>query len=85
MEQGSHSTFFFPDLALIVAGSSLFSTHLLALLGLHYIEDDSRREAGFTLFYAGINLGSLLASLYAVMSDLNLDGILVSDLQLQVC
>lgn len=60
---GSDTQFFFPALALIVVGSSLFSTNLSALLGLYYEQDDSRREAGFTLFYAGINLGSLLASL----------------------
>ena len=55
--------FFFPALALIIAGSNLFSTNLCALLGLCYGRDDPRREAGFTLYYAGVNLGALLASL----------------------
>lgn len=60
---GSHSQVFFPALALIIVGSSLFSTNLSALLSLYYADEDPRREAGYTLFYAGINLGSLLASL----------------------
>lgn len=60
---GSHTQVFFPALALIIVGSSLFSTNLSALLSLYYEDEDPRREAGYTLFYAGINLGSLLASL----------------------
>lgn len=60
---GSRETFFFPALALIIVGSSFFSTNLSALLGQFYKKEDSRRESGFTLFYAGINLGSLLATL----------------------
>jgi POT family proton-dependent oligopeptide transporter len=60
---GEHSAIFFPALALIIVGSSLFSTNLSAILGSHYAQDDARRESGFTLFYAGINLGALLASL----------------------
>ncbi|MCE5315925.1 MAG: peptide MFS transporter, partial [Parachlamydia sp.] len=60
---GSHSTVFFPALALIIVGSSLFSTNLSALLSLYYADEDPKREAGYTLFYAGINLGSLLASI----------------------
>lgn len=59
----SDTLFFFPALGLIIVGSSLFSSNLSALLGLFYEEQDDRREAGYTLFYAGINLGSLLASL----------------------
>lgn len=55
---------FFSGLALIVVGSGLFSTNISALLGLFYEEDDPRREAGFTLFYIGINIGALLASLF---------------------
>lgn len=59
----SETLFFFPALSLIIIGSSLFSSNLSALLGLFYEGQDGRREAGYTLFYAGINLGSLLASL----------------------
>ncbi|MBS0636593.1 MAG: MFS transporter, partial [Verrucomicrobia bacterium] len=54
---------FFVGLALIVVGSGLFSTNISALLGLFYEEDDPRREVGYTLFYVGINIGALLASI----------------------
>lgn len=54
---------FFLGLALIILGSSLFATNISALLGLFYQDDDSKRESGFTLFYAGINIGALFASL----------------------
>jgi POT family proton-dependent oligopeptide transporter len=52
----------FLGLGLIVIGSSLFSTNISALLGLFYQGKDSRRQEGFTLFYVGINIGALLAS-----------------------
>lgn len=55
---------FFLGLALIVVGSGLFTTNISALLGLFYGENDSRRESGYTLFYVGINIGALLASLF---------------------
>jgi proton-dependent oligopeptide transporter, POT family len=54
---------FFIGLALLVVGSSLFNTNISALLGLFYQEDDPKREEGFTLFYVGINVGALLATL----------------------
>ncbi len=54
---------FFSGLSLIVVGSGLFSSNISALLGLFYEEDDPRREVGFTLFYVGINIGALIASL----------------------
>ena len=57
------SNFFFLSLAFIIVGSSLFKTNLKALLGLFYEKDDPRREAGFTLFYSGMNLGGFLAAL----------------------
>lgn len=55
---------FFSGLGLIVVGSALFSTNISALLGLFYQEDDPRRESGYTLFYIGINIGALLASIF---------------------
>jgi POT family proton-dependent oligopeptide transporter len=60
---GEQNTAFFWSLALIVAGSSLFSGNITALLGQFYQKEDARREAGFTLFYMGINVGALLATL----------------------
>lgn len=54
---------FFLGLACVIVGSSLFKSNVKALLGMFYEENDPRREAGFTLFYSGMNLGGLLAAL----------------------
>jgi len=54
---------FFPGLALLIVGSSLFSTNINALMGDFYAVKDERRSSGFTLFYMGINIGALLATL----------------------
>ncbi len=54
---------FFLGLGLIACGTSLFSTNISTLLGQFYGEEDPRREKGYTLFYMGINLGGLLATL----------------------
>lgn len=61
--EGFHLVFFYLGLSLIIIGSCLFSTNISALLGEYYEGDDPRREEGFTLFYVGINIGALLASL----------------------
>lgn len=63
MALGDHSAFLFAGLALIIVGSGLFSSNISALLGLFYGPEDDRREEGFTLFYVGINLGALLATI----------------------
>lgn len=54
---------FFIGLGLIVTGTTLFNANIKALLGLFYEEKDSRREAGFTFYYTGINVGGFLAAL----------------------
>lgn len=54
---------FYLGLALIVVGTGLFRSNVAALLGRFYTKDDPRREAGYTLYYTGINIGGFLASL----------------------
>lgn len=62
--EGWENSFFYLGLSLIIVGSCLFSTNISALLGLYYDkEEDPRVEKGFTLFYVGINIGALLASI----------------------
>lgn len=52
----------FMGLSLVVVGNSLLKPNISSFLGQFYKHDDSRREAGFTLFYVGINIGVLLAT-----------------------
>ena len=53
--------FFFLGLVLIVLGTGLFKTCISVMVGSLYREGDSRRVGGFSIFYMGINLGSLIA------------------------
>ncbi len=52
------------SLAFISVGTGLFRSNCLSLLGEFYGENDPRRDAGFTLFYVGINLGAFLATFF---------------------
>jgi POT family proton-dependent oligopeptide transporter len=45
----------------MIIGAGLFKSNASALLGQLFSPDDRRREAGFVLFYMGINLGALAA------------------------
>jgi POT family proton-dependent oligopeptide transporter len=54
---------FFVGLSFIISGTGLFKANMSALLGKLYQHGDPRRDAGFTLFYVGINIGSFLAPL----------------------
>jgi POT family proton-dependent oligopeptide transporter len=51
----------FLSLSFIVIGSGLLKPNISSFLGEFYYPDDPRRDAGFTIFYIGINLGGLLA------------------------
>lgn len=54
---------FFAGLLLIVLGTGLLKPNISALVGGMYPEGGARRDAGFTLFYMGINLGAALGPL----------------------
>ncbi|KRG09164.1 peptide MFS transporter [Staphylococcus sp. NAM3COL9] len=50
-------------LALIIAGTGLLKPNISTTVGELYERNDPRRDAAFTLFYMGINLGALLSPL----------------------
>ncbi|HPF62302.1 MAG: peptide MFS transporter [Gemmatimonadetes bacterium] len=54
---------FFAGLGLIVVGTGLLKPNISAIVGDLYPEGGSRRDAGFSIFYMGINLGSFLGQL----------------------
>ncbi|MFT3805998.1 peptide MFS transporter [Arenimonas sp.] len=54
---------FYCSLALIIMGVGFLKPNISVIVGKLYAEDDPRRDSGFSLFYAGINLGAMLASL----------------------
>jgi len=45
-------------LSLVIVGNGFFKPNISTVVGTLYAEGDRRRDAGFTLFYMGINLGS---------------------------
>ena len=51
---------YFLALSLLVCGNGLLKPNISSLLGACYRLNDTRRSNGFTLFYLGINVGSLL-------------------------
>ena len=54
---------FWVGLLLIALGTGMLKPNISAMVGDLYDEADTRRDAGFSLFYMGINLGSLFAPL----------------------
>jgi len=50
------------SLATIIVGNGFFKPNISSLLGKLYKPNDPRRDAGFTIFYVGINLGVVLAT-----------------------
>ena len=54
---------FYLGLALIVLGTGLLKPNVSAIVGDLYTRDDIRRDAGFSIFYMGINLGAFIAPL----------------------
>jgi POT family proton-dependent oligopeptide transporter len=54
---------FFLGLVLIVIGTGLLKPNISAMVGELYPEGGARRDAGFSIFYMGINLGAFVAPL----------------------
>jgi POT family proton-dependent oligopeptide transporter len=52
---------FYVGLALVALGTGLLKPNISAIVGRLYAPDDVRRDAGFSIFYIGINVGALLA------------------------
>src|SRR3712207_7624736 len=48
-------------LALIVLGTGLLKGNVSVIVGRLYAPDDIRRDAGYSIFYMGINLGAFIA------------------------
>lgn len=62
-----HPVFFYGSLSLIIVGCGFFKPNISSLVGTLYENGDVRRDAGFTIFYLGINVGSALAPLLCAL------------------
>ncbi|MEO8359267.1 MAG: peptide MFS transporter [Vicinamibacteria bacterium] len=54
---------FYAGLIAIVAGTGLLKPNISAIVGTLYAPEDIRRDAGFSLFYMGINTGAFISPL----------------------
>ena len=54
---------FYLGLAFIIFGTGLLKPNVSAIVGELYGKEDLRRDAGFSIFYMGINLGAFIAPL----------------------
>lgn len=52
--------YFFLGISFTIIGTGFFKPNISTMVGKLYKAGDSRTDAGFSLFYAGINLGALL-------------------------
>lgn len=52
--------FFFLGISFTIIGTGFFKPNISTMVGKLYKGDDARRDAGFSVFYAGINIGALL-------------------------
>ena len=62
-QQQLYTNILYFSLALIIAGVGYLKANISTIVGALYEFDDPRRDSGFSLFYTGINLGSLLSTL----------------------
>jgi POT family proton-dependent oligopeptide transporter len=54
---------FFAGLVLVALGTGLLKPNISTMVGSLYHPSDARRDAGFSIFYMGINVGAFLAPL----------------------
>jgi proton-dependent oligopeptide transporter, POT family len=52
--------YFFFGTSFIIIGTGFFKPNISTMVGSLYKDDDYRRDAGFSLFYSGINIGALI-------------------------
>lgn len=58
--------FFFLGISFTVVGTGFFKPNISTMVGSLYEDGDFRRDAGFSLFYAGINVGALLGGYFCI-------------------
>jgi POT family proton-dependent oligopeptide transporter len=54
---------FYAGLVLIITGTGLLKPNISVMVGQLYDQEDHRRDAGFSIFYMGINLGAFFSPL----------------------
>ena len=63
---GNSLEWLYIGMAVVIVGNGYFKANISSIVGKLYDDQDVRKDSGFTIFYIGINLGALLATLVAV-------------------
>lgn len=63
---GGNLHWLYVGMAIIIVGNGYFKANISSIVGKLYDDQDVRKDSGFTIFYIGINLGALLATLVCV-------------------
>jgi len=58
-----NSFFFYIGLGLLILGNGLFKPNISSMVGQLYPDSSSKKDAGYTIFYMGINAGAFLGML----------------------
>ena len=62
----SPQEYFYLGITFSIIGTGFFKPNISTMVGDLYKDGDDRRDAGFSLFYSGINLGALLGGILCV-------------------
>jgi proton-dependent oligopeptide transporter, POT family len=57
------SVAFYAGISILIVGNGFFKPNISTMVGALYKDGDPRRDAGFSLFYSGINIGALLSGI----------------------
>lgn len=60
------ASFFFAGISFLIVGTGFFKPNISSMVGQLYKDGDNRRDAGFSLFYSGINLGAFLGGILMI-------------------
>jgi len=61
--EGFDQNFFFVGLGFMILGNGMFKPNISSMVGQLYPDSSSKKDAGYTIFYMGINAGAFLGSL----------------------
>ncbi len=70
-----HVTLMLIALCMVSVGNGFFKPNISTMVGELYEQGDRRRDAGFTIFYMGINLGSLLSQFLCPLLAVGIPGV----------
>jgi POT family proton-dependent oligopeptide transporter len=69
VSSANHVTTFYVGLFLIAVGTGIFKVNMAVLVGNLYADKVHLKDAGFNIFYMGVNLGAMIAPLVATVNS----------------